>query len=86
VSAQPQTLGPVDNRALLSAVGHRLIRKVLDDVGPHAEALFAIICERKPIGEPWDSKEWAATIEEIEASELTVAEWLSDEHARKAKR
>lgn len=81
MSAQ-RVAAPVDNRALLAQIGHRLVRKVAAEVGPHAEALFAVVCERKPIGVSWHESEWNELLEELDNSDLTIAEFLAREHAR----
>jgi len=81
MSAQPQT-GPTDNRALLSSIGHRRVRVVAAEIGQFADALLAVVLERKPAGEPWGSQEWADVLDELDTSELSIAEFLQAEHTR----
>lgn len=86
MSAQPRVTTPVDNRALLAAIGHRRVRNVAAESGQYAEALFAVVLERKARGESWDESEWNAVLVELDASALTIAEFLQAEHDRKAVR
>jgi hypothetical protein len=83
VSAQ---VGPVDNRALLASIGHRRVRIVAGEVSRYAEALYAIVCERRPIGEGWTEGDWQLVLDELDTCDLTVREFLAAEHARKATR
>jgi len=80
MNAQQQ--GPTDKRALLASIGHRQVRNVVGEAGQYAEALFAVIRERKPITEAWHYYEWLALLAELDKSELTVHEFLVAEHAR----
>jgi len=58
------------------------VRNVAGEVSQFAEALFNIVCERKPIGEAWAPDEWDALLEELDNSELMIADFLVEEHAR----
>jgi hypothetical protein len=77
-----QTARAVDNRALLATIRHRLVRAVAAEVSPYAEALFGVVLERKPAREPWAADEWAAVLEELDTSILTIGDFLAAEHAR----
>jgi hypothetical protein len=81
MSAQPQ-IRPTDHRALLASIGSRRVRNVAAEVSPFAEALFNVVAERKPRGESWHSDEWAALLDELDTSTLTVSEFLAAEHAK----
>src|SRR5690242_2714628 len=47
-----------DNRALLASIGHRRVRTVAAEISPYAEALYGVVCERKPVGVAWQHDEW----------------------------
>jgi hypothetical protein len=78
------TPGLTDNRALLASIGSRRVRYVAGEISPFAAALLAVLLERKPREERWTDPEWQAAVEELETSDLTVAQFLAAEHARKA--
>lgn len=69
-----------DRRALLHSVGQRLVRAVASESGDYADALLDVLAERQPRG--WTDEEWDAALAELNASRLTVNEFLSQEHAR----
>ena len=79
MSAVPQAVRVVDNRALLASIGERRVRKLVGENTPYGAALLAIAFERKP---RWTDAEWAAVVDELETSDLTVAQFLALEHAR----
>lgn len=79
MNAQPQPSGPTDSRALLASIGRRMVRNVAAGDDQFAEALFAIVLERK---RSWEHGEWEATVKELDESQQTVSEWLSAERAR----
>jgi hypothetical protein len=81
MQAQRQT-SPTDHRALLASIGSRRVRNVAAEVSPFAEALFHVVAERKPRGESWHSDEWAALLDELHTSDMTVGQFLAAEHAR----
>jgi len=76
--SQPSVV-TVDHRALLHTVGHRLVRAVAGEDTPYANALFAIVRQRN---REWQSEEWEVVLAELDASALTVSEFLEAEHAR----
>jgi hypothetical protein len=71
-----------DKRALLAQVSHRKVRALAAESNPFAAALFGVLLERKPAARAWDHAEWNAAIGELDASELTVGEWLEQEARR----
>jgi hypothetical protein len=70
----------MDKRALLHTVSHRLVRVVAAESTPYALALFAIPRER--FSTRIEYREWEAALAEIDASELSVGEWLELEARR----
>jgi hypothetical protein len=70
----------VDKRALLHTISHRAVRVVAAESTPYAEALFGVLLER--FGPRVDQDEWNAALAELDASELTVGEWLGREPRR----
>lgn len=76
------TSAQTDHRALLHVVGHRKVRAVANEIGQYAEALYAVIADRKPRGVGWPREEWEALLEELDKSTMTVAEFLAAEHVR----
>ena len=73
------TSTPIDHRALLHTAGHRLVRAVAAEATPYADALFAIVRQRS---REWQSEEWEAVLAELDASAMTLSEFLEAEHAR----
>jgi hypothetical protein len=56
------------------------VRAVASESGDYADALLDVLAERQPRG--WTDEEWDAALAELNASRLTVNEFLSQEHAR----
>lgn len=74
---------PPSAREQLAEVGHRLVRRVAHAEDGHADALFDVLAERKPDGQ-WEQSEWLAALAELDASNLTVREWLAlEDHNRR---
>lgn len=65
-----------DNRALLTTIGHRLVKKVAAEVSPYAAALLGVALERRR------EDEWDSVVDELLSSDDTVAEYLQAEHLR----
>lgn len=68
-----------DNRALLATVSHRKVNRVANEESPYATALFNVVKERQRV---WTSAEWAAVLEELDSTAITIGEWLLRERAR----
>lgn len=73
---------PVDNRALLHTIGHRKVSAVADEVSDFSQALFNVVAERRPRNVAWTEGDWQAVLDELDASDLTIVEFLASEHAR----
>lgn len=82
MSAQQQKAGPVDNRALLHTIGRRKVSAVANEVSDFAQALLNVVAERKPLNVGWTEGEWELVLQELDASDLTIAEFLQREYSR----
>lgn len=79
MSAQPQHMGMTDHRALLATIRGRLVRAVANEDTPYATAVFEVVKQRE---RTWTHDDWQAALREVDASRLTVGEFLDAEHAR----
>ena len=70
---------PVDNRALLSTIGHRLVRVVANEPTPYADALFDVLKEERKW---WTLEQWGAALNALDTCPHTIAEWLAGEPRR----
>lgn len=59
---------------ILAEVAHRKVRSLVNENGEHAEALFSVIYKSQP---NWTMQDWEEALREIDASALTVREWLA---------
>jgi hypothetical protein len=69
----------VGNRDRLAQIAHRKVRIVASESNEFAEALFAILRERFP-SPRIDYREWEAALAELDASDLTIGEFLELEN------
>ena len=72
-----------DNRALLHTIGRRKVSAVANEVSDFAQALFNVVAERRPRNEPWTEGDWQLVLDELDASDMTVSQFLAAEHARR---
>ncbi len=74
-----QRTGILDKRALLQQVWQRPVRDVMAVDSPHSAALLGVLFERRT---EWPSADWAAAVDELHASRLTVGQFLEREGTR----
>lgn len=68
-----------DKRALLQQVWQRPVRDVIAVDSPYSAALLGVLFERRT---EWPSEDWAAAVDEMQSSRLTVGAFLEREGAR----
>jgi hypothetical protein len=68
-----------DQRALLHSIGSRLVREVAREKNPYSAALIGVVLDRQV---DWPIAEFDSAVDELFASDLTIAQFLEREAAR----
>ncbi len=68
-----------DKRSLLRQVWQKPVRVIAAGNDPYAAALYGVLLERRSA---WPASEWAAACDELEASTMTVRQFLESEASR----
>jgi|TARA_R110000751_G_scaffold68028_2_gene138545 hypothetical protein len=66
----------------IDSLAHRKVRYILDKPSQLQDAVLDIIADGRDM---WTVKEWLAVTSKIEASDLTVGEYLNQFNKRKTK-
>ncbi len=78
-AAEVQQTPIVDKRSLLRQVWQKPVRVIAAGNDPYAAALYGVLLERRSA---WPASEWTAACDELEASTMTVRQFLESEASR----